>query len=119
MNRMVIAFFPDGSVEHTLKDTFFNPLPEARREVERMSHVTFCEPDQKFYIIIPTKRITEVGNIITYGLHISYPEPFVECGMDWHMHDADEHVLFDTYEEAVAFEIAYFNEVRLRGLKVA
>ena len=76
----VISIAPDGEINHTLKDSFFNTRFLGDRKINRMTEILFDEDKQKFFI----------------------------KWMVWFNEDDTENLnklSFDTYEEAVAYEI--------------
>lgn len=83
MKKMVISCFPNGHVEHILKDTFFNPKL-GRRSIKRITDIVFDEEAQKFRI------------------------KFLELPITINQ-------LFDSYEEAVEYEINFINDLRERN----
>jgi hypothetical protein len=97
MKQNVIKFLPDGSVQHTLKDSFFDTRFLGKREVYRMSEIVFNEEKQKFFIYFDEKIKKFNGGWRQYQ----------EMGMV---------VYFDTYEAAVEKEIELINEYRKKGL---
>lgn len=49
-NTYTISVFPDGSIQHTLKDAVLHTGFIGKRKVERMSEILFNEDTQKFFI---------------------------------------------------------------------
>lgn len=98
MKQMVINFEQDGSVQHTLKDSFFDTrFLGGRRAVERMSEILFCDESQKFYI-----QFDKEG-----PFHGYIPR-----------NNDGSKMLFDTYEAAVEYEVETINNLRLQGCAV-
>lgn len=106
MKEMVISITPEGRVEHTLKDSFFDTRFLGHRKIERMTEIVFCEESQRFYIRWLKGPYT--------GYHHSYQ---VEALM-WGETDPKlgKVYLFDTYEAAVQREIELVNQLRLQGI---
>lgn len=84
--KHVVQCKPDGSVEMTLKDKDFRPF-KGYRTIKRMSEILFNEGIQKFYIKF---RTSDSGETQTPPM-------------------------FDTYEEAVDYEIRFINSLRKKG----
>ena len=113
MKQMVISCFPDGSIQHTLKDQFLHLLPGQRREVERMSDIEHDTNHDMFHIRLkarpeyPVTLRNLMDNKITSYRELS------------HIVDEDSDiVLFTRYEDAVTVEIDLINVMRLRGIKI-
>lgn len=75
-----ISIAPDGEINHTLKDSFFNTRFLGDRKIRRMTEILFDEATQKFFI----KWMVWSREADT---------------------EAEEVSRFDTYEEAVEYEI--------------
>lgn len=86
--KQVINVMPDGNIEMTLKDSFFDSrIFAGHRKIERMTIIKFDEKHQDFYIewIEGSLRGQPVGS-------------------------------FSTYEDAVTYEIDEINKMRLQGV---
>lgn len=128
--QIVIQFMPDGTVAHTRdKDLDLSETLGARRKIDRISDIVFDEETQGFYIkflrgIIPDwvhpikdSSRTFIGPLMLYnkkcwarfeyqlGATIDQGDAWIEGGV----------LYFKTYEEAVAYEIAIVNAIRLVG----
>lgn len=120
---MIVNFFPDGTVEHTLKDAAFKPeLGGAKREIERMTEIKHDAPTDRFYAqmvgslepisidhlddlrIVPAMILPKSKSLRAYSILV---------GDVWYAVPT-----FETYEEAVAFEILYTDALRLRGVSL-
>lgn len=91
MNRLVVTCHPNGSLQTTLKDKVFNTAKFGKREIERVSQIRFNSITQRFVIEWlkgPRKGCTEAG---------------------WDKEG------FETYDEAVEFEVDQINIMRLIG----
>jgi hypothetical protein len=98
MKENVLVFNPDGSIEHTLKDSFLDTRGLGPRKIERLSSVEFDEARQKFFIKwLKGPLAGEIECVNYFGLQTCVP---------W---------TFDTYEEAVEHEIKRVNALRLAG----
>lgn len=109
MKSMTISCLPDGSVQHTLKDSFFRPFEDSPRQVERMSEILFDEDKQGFYV----HMIKEVVPPPDDGSVLGKPEYAVSK-------DTLNNLIFwgkyfDSYELAVGFEIEIIEDLRLKG----
>lgn len=82
----VIQCAEDGSIQMTLKDKEFRPF-KGHRTIKRMSEILFNEGIQKFYIKFKT---SDSGETQTPPM-------------------------FDTYEDAVAYEVDFINKLRKEG----
>ncbi len=94
MDSMVIVIDANGSVEHTLKDSFFDTRFLGERTITRLSEVLFDERAQQFYI--KWLQGPNAGN--------------TELDSDGGTR------MFDTYEDAVSHEILTLNNQRSAGL---
>jgi len=99
---MTISILPDGSVQHTLKDSFFRPFIDSHRKVERMSEILFDEEHQAFYVHL-LKELVPPENC-GYAADREYLNDVIFGGK-----------YFDTYEGAVAYEIETIEELRVGG----
>jgi hypothetical protein len=113
MKEMVLTITPEGRVEHTLKDSFFDTRFLGRRRVERMTSVNFDPNQQKFYIMWlrgPFKGFP----------HTTYEETLC-AGIEpeWGREDGEGYpgdwLFFESYEAGVQREIELVNELRLQG----
>ena len=84
--KHVIQCAEDGSIQMTLKDKEFRPF-KGHRTIKRMSEIIFNEGIQKFYIKFKT---SDSGETQTPPM-------------------------FDTYEDAVAYEVDFINKLRKEG----
>lgn len=103
MDTNVLNFFPNGTLQHTLKDSYFNTSVLGKRKVERMTEISFQEILQKFYICVLNEELFKANNSHIY---------LMEEGAD------DKVLYFNTYEEAVEKEIEWVNSLRLQGLEL-
>ncbi len=106
---MIINFFPDGSVQHTLKDNVFK-MP-GRRKIERVTDIRFDEREQKFYIYWRggpfAERVQTVAMALAYGVKGDFEM----------LPDATATMYFMSYDEAVALEVLMLDALRLAGEK--
>ena len=93
--RQVISLKADGSMHHTLKDTLLNTGSFGVRKIQRMTEILFHESKQLFYIAWKDFNST--------------------VGLVWKNKDFTDTLWFATYDEAVEFEIATVNKLRLAG----
>ena len=85
-SQLVIVIRPDGSIESLLKDKIFDTRIFGDRKIERLSEVLPTEDGQKFFI--RWLQGPDAGSCIGH---------------------------FDTYEEAVDYEVNTVNAKRLQG----
>lgn len=106
MKQMTITCLPDGSVQHTLKDTLFRPFIDSDRKVERMSEIRFDEEQQAFYIHMLKELVRPPGAVYgsVFDKDLEYLNDYIFRGE-----------YFDSYEGAVAYEIQIIEDLRLRG----
>ena len=88
MSQLVIAIHPDGSVETLLKDKVFDSRIFGNRKIERISEILPIDNGQKFYISWLRGPLA-----------------------------AQFYGLFDSYEEAVEYEISTVNNLRKQGYR--
>ena len=115
---MIVNFFNDGSVQHTLRDSVFKL--SGHRRVDRVSEIKFHSGFQKFYIQwryspnVPffqndpphSGPLTHTESIAReYGV-----EPPERCGVTGVCY-------FDTYELAVGHEIEVLDAMRRKGIR--
>lgn len=112
MPQLVITCHPDGSVETLLKDKVFDSRKLAdSRKVERLSEVLPTEDGQHFFIrwlkgpLVGNSCITLNNKPVSSLNSISVSEG---SGF-W------EKQLFDSYEQAVEYEVYTVNALRLKG----
>lgn len=88
--KHVIQCMPDGSIQMTLKDKELKPF-NGHRQIDRMTEILFDETLQKFYVLWRFSRrgITD--------------QPMQ---------------LFDTYEDAIDYEVQMINKARLTGTDI-
>ena len=130
MDTMVITFGEDGTIQHTLKDKFFNPLSKhKKRKVTRMSEIIFDEVSQSFYIRMETpdfmtktwsfdfpSALTHTALEKTFGPGYRAINELKKALLGSKRHPAEADVItFPTYEDAVDAEIAIINLIRLAG----
>ena len=108
MRGMVVSFLSNGTVQHTLKDGFFNPNTSlgGHRSVSRLSEVLFDDISQKFYIhwLKGPKANQSEPEEVWYDNEYG-EKKFLHLKLR----------VFDTYEEAVQYEIDEVNRLRLLG----
>lgn len=93
---MVISCFPDGTVQHLLKDEFLSPCPDQKRNIERITSIEFDEERQKFFV---RWLLGPLAGSVMRDLTIGWRALF-----------------FDTYGAAVDAEIERVNAYRLSGV---
>lgn len=110
VKEMVMRFMPDGSIQHTLKDTFFDPSKElgATRKIDRMTDIKYDEERQKFYVEF--LRGDDNGRPLV-GATIGVLEGFL-----FYKHDNQDTAYYNTYEAAVEAEIELVNRLRYDGV---
>lgn len=119
---IVVQFFPDGTVAHTRdKDFDISEALGAKRSIQRMTDILFDDEHQKFYIVM-LKGVWDDGfHIIGFERHLVTNNMVRKFGIEPQpiMGDDDLYGIcrFDTYEDAVAFEIKLINAMRLHGVK--
>lgn len=120
MDKMIISFMPDGSVQHTLKDAAFKPeLGGTKRIVERMTEIKHDTERDMFYAQMVGEDIPITAiDCITIGLDNCDIPNMRSAHIDFEMHQ-DGVILYDKYEDAVILEIAYTNKLRLLGHSLA
>jgi hypothetical protein len=103
MKQNVLTFASDGSIHHTLKDSFFDTRVFGKRSIKRMTHIDFCSKRQKFYITWkPGGWSMKAPTIDKYAIATKV----------W------DDKLFDTYEDAVSYEIETVNNLRKAGFLI-
>lgn len=121
MKRMVISCFPDGTTQHTLKDTFFKP-DLGPRQIERMSEILFHEGAQRFYIKF--LKGPYLGCVLGIGVfrHMSgrYGDHFLDKMPEgsYELEPETATLIFDTYERAVEVEVLVIDAMRLAGERI-
>lgn len=90
MSKIVIAIKPDGSVEHLLKDRLFDSRFLGARQIERLSEVLPNEDGQLFFV-----------------KWLRGPMAGMRTGP------------FETYDDAVDYEVATVNMQRRNGYSFA
>lgn len=123
--RLLMTFAEGGDIQHTLRDDFFRPFPEADRSIARMTSIDFDEKKQKFFIKfergvrlsdVPGKDVHLKDVIVTipfvYAVHRSNMN-FVKSVADSKL-DTDT-MYFDMYEKAVIFELDIVEKLRVLG----
>lgn len=129
---MVIAYFPDGSMEHTLKDSFFKPAhtgslePLPRREIVRMTEILPAPEGQTFWIRFKTGPFAEhkwgwsVLHEMVETFRIEYETIRVAIeGSVERNHAYIKVYEYRTYEAAVEAEILIMDLLRSRGYSLA
>lgn len=104
----VITFKPNGSIEFTRSsEPLITDLEQhGRKSVKRMTEILFSEEDQKYYIVW-TAGPFSYRNILSVVGYTLDPEGNLE---------PENIKLFETYEQAVEYEIAMVDYLRLHGL---
>ena len=105
MDKMVITFTDSGEVQHTLRDSKFNTSFLGNRKVKRMSEIVHVEATQRFIIrLIHKELIKYYGTTHVLKQEARYSSQIAE---------------FDTYEDAVAEEIRFVDDLRVKGVKIS
>ena len=87
MSQMVFSVNTNGDIEHTLMDHVLDSRELGRRTIARLTEIKHDEAQQKFFI--EWLRGPREGQV--------------------------EPILFDTYHDAVAYEVLIVNQSRLTG----
>ncbi len=137
MDRMVISVGINGDAQHLLKDSFLNPFPSSTREIDRISNIVFNAPSQTFGIQLLGNLAkwndTDLGYEPTLtqdnmkaclcdmhesgiGSYLSCMKKFYELEGE-HNEEAIWYMRFSSYENAVAIEVEFINNLRLCGYK--
>lgn len=118
-SKHVISVDAFGEVQHTLKDSVLK-LPIGTRLVHRVSEIKHDYDTDHF--VIRWLRGPYKATFIHSGLHyrqiaeelyVSYTDAIQEVRTA----SFDPLLLFPTYEDAVAHEVACLNAMRLRGIR--
>lgn len=98
MNRLVITCHADGSVETLLKGSVFDTRQLGERKIERITIIEWSTTYQLFYIKwLKGPKAGEVEG--------------------WTPNSVAK--FFETYEEAVSYEVEQVNKMRLEGVSFA
>lgn len=114
--QMVVTITADGTVQHTLRDRFLNPVPGQRREVRRVSEILHDDNAQGFYIewlMEPLKGKLTLGDIIKLPLGVpnTLPRNFLPG-----LNSTADVAMWGTYEDAVSAEIDILDYHRKNGV---
>lgn len=118
---MLMVFDTDGSVQHTRNPKLDQLLSGQHKQVVRMTEILFFEEAQAYYIQFLTGDFA--------GRKVYRDEyPFIDfCSGIGHDLCASlavckllpQLVVFDTYEQAVEFEVAFVDYLRTIGVRMA
>lgn len=112
MQEMVVSIDALGNAQHTLKDSFLKLDLGTRRDVDRMSEILHDAETDEFYMQFmdgtnPSPRFLIDHGFTWTAFRYRHTEEF-----------GGNTPSFPTYEDAVAFEIALINAMRLRGTAI-
>lgn len=113
-NHLVIAFHPDGTVQHTLLDKFLAPDFGVEREVVRMTDIRHEKAINCFYIVglLDPVKGRFFDRALLDELHIGIMSDIP------HKCDRRGVLLFGAYDDAVRCEIRVIDALRIRGERV-
>jgi hypothetical protein len=118
-NKIVIAIDKDGRIETLLKDSVFDTrVFSDTRKIERLSEVIPTDDGQQFFIRwLKGPRSLKCLCMLTRPANQLAQEPGFKGAADlgYEVTEEGQTMYFDTYEEAVAHEVATVNELRLQG----
>src|SRR4051812_22260989 len=104
MAKMSISVFPDGHVEHTLRDKVLKLSSLGPRSIERMSEILFDEEKQSFYIrLLKGPYAGVLVNAPMLVAAILGTDPFISS-IPRHLSMTNATVWYPDYESAVADE---------------
>lgn len=123
-NPIVLSFHPDGEIEYT-RNSDFTPF-DGRGDMRRVTDIRKEPYGAKYFIHWMLGPWTGCDHTRLIARNYFNPDDLIELERQGlcpkfspeHMR-SDERMLFDTYELAVAHEVAMLNEMRRRGVRFA
>jgi hypothetical protein len=112
-NKLVITVHPNGAVETLLKDKVFDTRVLGDRKIERLSEVLPTDDGQRFYVRWLRGPLVGDALVRVPTLSVNRAINSVSC---W---PSGETFYACSYEDAVEFEVATVNELRMHGYSFA